>query len=116
MPEELNSTEESVNSNSKSSYDRFSLTLPQDINEWLYDFTVDIKKAGGYRVPKTLVVRAFIRAIKESDIKIDITNIKEVEGGSTKRGIGGKVSSDSIEDLLKNRIVSALHQLVSETE
>ena len=89
---------------SKSDYDRFSLTLPAEINEWLYQFTLDIKKSGGYRVPKTLVVRAFIRAIQESGIEIDIGNIRT----ENTKGIGGKVSSDQIENMLKNRILKAI--------
>jgi len=89
---------------SKADYDRFSLTIPDTLNEWLYAFTIKVKKAGGYRIPKTLVVRAFIRAIKESKIKIDLKNIRDKK----KSPVAGKVSSDTVENMLVKRIVSAL--------
>ena len=89
---------------SKADYDRFSLTIPDELNEWLYDFTVKIKKAGGYRVPKTLVVRSFIRAMKESRVSIDLTNIRD----DKYKGIAGKVSSDVVENKLVKRIISSL--------
>jgi hypothetical protein len=90
---------------SKADYDRFSLTLPQQLNDWLYKFTNEIKRAGGYRVPKTLVVRAFVRAIKESKINIDISDIRD---DTIKRGIAGNISSDKVENLLVKRIITAI--------
>ena len=89
----------------KSSYDRFSLTLPAELNEWLYQFTLEIKKNGGYKLPKTLIIRAFIRAIRESGLSIDLSDIRDDE----KVGIADKVSSNKLEDILVTRIVQAIH-------
>lgn len=91
---------------SKADYDRFSLTLPQDLNDWLYDFTLEIKRSGGYRVPKTLAVRAFVRAVIESKIEIDLNDIRDE---NINRGIAGNISSDKIENELVARIVNAIH-------
>ncbi len=90
----------------KSSYDRLSLTLPDHLNDWLYQFTVEIKRNGGYRVPKTLVLRAFIRAVKESGIQIDLKNIRNIE----RRTIADRASSDFVEDLLTDRIIQAIQK------
>jgi hypothetical protein len=95
----------SIDTDDKSQYDRFSLTLPESLNQWLYQFTIEIKKNGGYRVPKTLVLRAFIRAIMDSGIRFDLKNIRnEGKGGP----IAGKVSSLKLENILVERIKSAL--------
>jgi hypothetical protein len=88
----------------KSAYDRISLTLPLALNEWLHQFTLEIKKSGGYKLPKTLVIRAFIRTIMESGIRIDLSNIRDHESTS----IADKVSSVKIEDLLVSRIIEAI--------
>jgi hypothetical protein len=90
----------------KSSYDRISLTLPPQLNEWLHQFALEIKKEGGYKLPKTLIIRAFIRTIKESGITIDLSNIRD----NQKRGIADKVSSTRIEDILVLRILQAIKE------
>jgi hypothetical protein len=89
---------------SKASYDRISLTLPPEINEWLHQFTLEIKKRGGYKLPKTLVIRAFIRAIMESGISIDLGQIRD----DSSKGIADKVSSIKIENILVDRITGAI--------
>jgi tRNA 2-selenouridine synthase SelU len=88
----------------KSSYDRLSLTLPVELHEWLHQFTLEIKKNGGYKLPKTLVIRAFIRTIMESGIVIDLTNIR----GKENTCIADRVSSVKLEDLLVSRIIEAI--------
>jgi hypothetical protein len=90
----------------KSSYDRISLTLPAQLNEWLHQFALEIKKSGGYKLPKTLIIRSFIRAIKESNIKIDLSDIKDDQT----KGIADKVSSLRIEDILVSRILQAIEK------
>ena len=88
----------------KSSYDRLSLTLPAELNEWLHQFSLEIKKNGGFKLPKTLIIRAFIRAIMESGLSIDLTGIRDDSSVS----IADKVSSISLENLLISRIKEAI--------
>ncbi len=88
----------------KSSYDRVSLTLPAELHEWLHQFTLEIKRNGGYKLPKTLVIRAFIRTIMESGLAIDLGNIKDTSNAS----IADKVSSIKLEDILVSRIIDAI--------
>jgi hypothetical protein len=88
----------------KSGYDRVSLTLPPALHEWLYQFTLEIKRNGGYKLPKTLVIRAFIRSVMESGMKINLADIRDHESTT----IADKVSSVKIEDLLVSRIVEAI--------
>jgi hypothetical protein len=88
----------------KSSYDRVSLTLPAELHEWLHHFTLEIKRNGGYKLPKTLVIRAFIRTIMESGLAINLSDIRDP--GSTT--IADKVSSIKLEDILVSRIIEAI--------
>jgi hypothetical protein len=90
----------------KSSYDRFSLTLPAELNEWLHQFTIEIKKHGGFKLPKTLVIRAFIRAIMESRLEIDLKGIRDDESTT----IADKVSSVKLENILVARIREAIEK------
>ncbi|MBN1697080.1 MAG: hypothetical protein JW881_06175 [Spirochaetales bacterium] len=90
----------------KSSYDRINVTLPPHLNEWLLQFSLEIKKAGGYKLPKTLIIRSFIRAIKESGLSINLKNIRD----DRKKGIADKVSSIEIENLLVSRILAAIRE------
>ena len=82
----------------KSSYDRFSLTLPSALNEWLHQFIMEIKNAGGYKLPRTLIIRAFIRAIRESNLNIDLSNIKDDE----KKGISPLLLLPLVENAFKH--------------
>ncbi|MBN1411554.1 MAG: hypothetical protein JW969_11970 [Spirochaetales bacterium] len=88
----------------KSDYDRLSLTLPKDLNDWLHHFRQVIKDAGGFKLPRTLIVRAFIRAVKESKIKINLQNIRD----NDKKEIADKVSSAKLENILVSRLIEAI--------
>jgi hypothetical protein len=90
--------------NPKAEYDRLSLTLPPDLNEWLHRFRMEIKQAGGFKLPRTLIVRAFIRAIKESRIAIDLKDLRD----NDKKDIADKVSSTKLEDMLVERLIQAI--------
>ena len=95
----------------KEGYERFSLTLPEDLNDWLYAFSLRVKRSGGYRIPKTLIIRAFIRAIKESDLEVDLSNLRDPDI----KGIRG-VDSQGMEDELVRRLVEAFSGQSRETQ
>jgi hypothetical protein len=88
----------------KSAYERLSLTLPLALDEWLQQFSLEIKRSGGYKLPKTVIIRAFIRTIMESGISINLANIRDIES----KTIADKVSSTKIEDMLVARIIEAI--------
>ena len=85
-------------------YDHFSLTIPNELNDWLYNLSREIKRAGGYSVPKTLIVRAFIRAFKNSGKKLNIDNIRVKTKGMQNLRIA---SSQEVEDELVKRLIRA---------
>ena len=89
----------------KEDFERLSLTLPQAMNDWLYEFSVQVKRSGGYRIPKTLIVRAFIRAFMESDLEFDLEGIKDPQV----KGLRG-VDSQAVEDLLVQRLKAAIRK------
>jgi hypothetical protein len=89
----------------KEDFERLSLTLPETLNDWLYEFSVHVKRSGGYRIPKTLIIRAFIRAFMESDLELDLSGIKDPEV----KGLRG-VDSEAVEDLLVQRLKAAIRK------
>ena len=95
-----------MKSKKKSNYDRFSLTLPPELNDWLYTVTRSIKNQGGYRIPKTTLIRSMLRAFRESSVNINLKNIKNKELETFK--IGGLTNSDEVENLLVSRIKEIL--------
>ncbi|MFP4467242.1 MAG: hypothetical protein ACLFP1_09335 [Candidatus Goldiibacteriota bacterium] len=61
----------------KADYFRVSLTLPKELDDYLESLGSEAKSSGGFKLPKTSIVRAFIRAIM--DLEIDLTGVKEEE-------------------------------------
>jgi hypothetical protein len=88
-------------------YEHLSVTIPNDLNDWLYRFSLEIKRAGGYRLPKTLIVRAFIRAVKDSGINIDLCNIRINKQGIYKLRLA---SSQEVENELVKRLIKAFRK------
>ena len=89
----------------KEDFERLSLTLPPELNDWLYQFSVQVKRSGGYKIPKTLIIRAFIRAFMESDLEFDLEGIKDPQV----KGLRG-VDSKAVEDLLVQRLKAAIRK------
>lgn len=85
-------------------YEHLSVTIPHDLNNWLYEFSLKIKRAGGYRIPKTVIVRALIRALGESNLKIDLSNIRVKQKNMHKLRLA---SSKEVEDELVGRLIRA---------
>jgi hypothetical protein len=74
-------------SESKADYFRVSLTLPKELDDFLEKIGSEAKYNGGFKLAKTMIIRAMIRAMMQ--LKIDLKNVK-------------------LEDELEDRITSAL--------
>jgi len=83
-------------------YERISLTIHDELNTWLYDLSCEIKKLGGYKIPKTLIIRAFIRAFRECKPNLDLSNLKIDSKGIKNLQIA---SSQEVEDELVRRFL-----------
>lgn len=62
------------NSDSKAGYFRVSLTLPKNLDDYLEMLGSDIKSKGGFKLAKTEIIRAMIRAMMT--LKPELKNIK----------------------------------------
>lgn len=52
----------------KSEYIRVNLTLPDELDRVLQELGNDARAAGGYKIPKTMIMRALIRMLMTLDI------------------------------------------------
>lgn len=58
----------------KSDYIRVNLTLPDELDRVLQDIGSDARAAGGYKLPKTMIMRALVRLLKTLDF--DLSDVK----------------------------------------
>lgn len=58
----------------KSEYIRVNLTLPDELDRVLQKLGNDARATGGYKIPKTMIMRALIRVLMTLDI--DLTEVK----------------------------------------
>lgn len=54
---------------------RIPLTVTKEMEDWLYNLSKKLRDCGGYKLPKTYILRALIGAIMKLDI--DLNNIKD---------------------------------------
>jgi len=76
-----------VNKESKANYFRVPLTLPKELDVFLQKVGTEARSSGGFKLPKTLIIRSLIKAMRELDV--DVSGIKD-------------------EDELKSRVLTAL--------
>ena len=66
--------------NSRSSADnyiRLNLTLPDELDRMLQEFGSDARAAGGYKIPKTMIIRALIRLLMT--LEVDLNDVRTEE-------------------------------------
>ena len=66
--------------NSRSSagnYIRLNLTLPDELDRMLQEFGSDARAAGGYKIPKTMIIRALIRLLMT--LEVDLNGVRTEE-------------------------------------
>jgi len=90
----------------KKELERLSLTIPEELKDWLYGFSREIKRAGGYKLPNTIIIRACIRAIKESGLDFDLSNIKDEQH----RGLADTGANEDMENILLDRLLNAIQR------
>lgn len=56
---------------------RIPLTISQEMDTWLMDLSSTMKASGGYKLPKSYILRAIIGAAMK--LKIDLKGIKDQE-------------------------------------
>lgn len=61
----------------KSDYIRVNLTLPDDLDRVLQEIGNDARATGGYKIPKTMIMRALIRLLMQLDV--DPSGVKTEE-------------------------------------
>lgn len=61
----------------KSDYIRVNLTLPDDLDRVLQKVGNDARASGGYKIPKTLIMRALVRLLME--LNVDPSGVKTEE-------------------------------------
>lgn len=62
---------------SKSDYIRINLTLPDELDRVLQELGNNSRATGGYKIPKTMIMRALVRLLMTLDI--DPSGIKTEE-------------------------------------
>jgi hypothetical protein len=53
---------------SKSNYIRVNLTLPDELDRVLQELGNDARATGGYKIPKTMIMRALVRLLMKLDV------------------------------------------------
>ena len=53
---------------SKSEYIRVNLTLPDELDRVLQELGNDARATGGYKLPKTMIMRALVRLLMTLDV------------------------------------------------
>ncbi|MBI5881655.1 MAG: hypothetical protein HZB91_00890 [Elusimicrobia bacterium] len=61
----------------KSQYFRINLTLPEALDRFLEEVGMEARAPKGYKLPKTMIVRALVRMMGEMDV--DVSGIKTEE-------------------------------------
>jgi len=62
---------------SAGSYIRLNLTLPDELDRMLQEFGSDARAAGGYKIPKTMIIRALIRLLMT--LEVDLNGVRTEE-------------------------------------
>jgi len=88
-------------------FERLSLTIPEDLQDWLHQFSRTIKRSGGYQLPNTMIIRACMRTIKDLKIENKIGAIKDDQ----KRGLANTEANAEMESVLVERMTAALRSL-----
>ena len=52
---------------------RIPILLDKDVNDWLYSLSISMKITGGYKLPKSYIIRSLINAFMR--LKINFKNI-----------------------------------------
>ena len=58
-------------------YIRLNLTLPDELDRMLQEFGSDARVAGGYKIPKTTIIRALIRLLMT--LEVDLSGVRTEE-------------------------------------
>ncbi len=61
-------TDAKTDKGSKSDYIRVNLTLPDELDRVLQELGNDARATGGYKIPKTMIMRALVRLLMTLDI------------------------------------------------
>jgi hypothetical protein len=62
---------------SASDYIRLNLTLPDELDRMLQEFGSNARAAGGYKIPKTTIIRSLIRMLMI--LGVDLSDVKTEE-------------------------------------
>ncbi len=57
-----------INNGPKSEYIRVNLTLPDELDRVLQELGNDARATGGYKLPKTMIMRALVRLLMRLDV------------------------------------------------
>lgn len=63
-----------VGKGSKGEYIRVNLTLPDELDRVLQELGNDARATGGYKLPKTMIMRALVRLLME--LELDPSGVK----------------------------------------
>lgn len=76
---EINNSDKENNNfnNNKNAYYKITLTLPEELDNLLFGIGQIARSRGGHRLPKTLIIRALIRILKELDVNLDEIKTEE---------------------------------------
>ena len=61
----------------KSSYIRVNLTLPDELDRVLQELGNDARATGGYKIPKTMIMRALVRLLMK--LNVDPSGVRTEE-------------------------------------
>lgn len=53
---------------------RIPISITHEMEEWLQDLSNKMKSSGGYKLPKSYIIRALLDAAK--NLKIDVSGVK----------------------------------------
>jgi hypothetical protein len=63
-----------IGKGSKSEYIRVNLTLPDELDRVLQELGNDARATGGYKIPKTMIMRALVRLLMS--LNVDPSGVK----------------------------------------
>ena len=66
-----------IDNGPKSEYIRVNLTLPDELDRVLQELGNDARATGGYKLPKTMIMRALVRLLMRLDV--DPSGVKTEE-------------------------------------
>ncbi len=61
-------TDTQIDNVPKSEYIRVNLTLPDELDRVLQELGNDARATGGYKIPKTMIMRALVRLLMRLDV------------------------------------------------